>query len=104
MMKIYKLQNFRETEYCFNDKGEIILDWSHVLCGAFNSSCLVHYRNSKTNREVYETHEVLSRVIDFNTLPSEIQGLFLIYHYDIMKIKQSMLKRQWKDFLNKYSK
>jgi hypothetical protein len=109
MICIYQLQNFKQhtKEYCFTDKGEPVYDYTYSFSDTnpmFTRIGLVHYRKTKTNEEVRETTEVLKKVIDFNKLPEEIQGLFVLYRHDISAIRNAMTKKQWKNILNKYSK
>ena len=98
-MYIYRLDNFIEKEsILFSEKGQIILGYGYP-----NPSWVWFTKNGT---EVYANTAIQEvRSIDFNKLPEDIQGLFLIYKkldkhaIDIPFIKKSLGYYKWKKFL-----
>lgn len=114
-MYIYKLKNFFENEsLLFSERGKVILGYGYSYLENINSTLLDNkingwiWRMTKEQTVRYSSVYIKEvRLIDFNKLPDNIQGLFLLNKitnikllFDMVQIKQALGHDKWKKFLS----
>lgn len=102
-MYIYKLLNFKSKTFLFSEDGDLVYDYSYQISHHHDHDCYcVSYYDFeyKCKKQMYTDIEI--KKLNFNDIPNEIKGLFVLYYANMHEIKNSISKQQLQLILNEY--